>query len=207
MSLKKRFRNHVERTHQLRSDILFRLIQPHVNGRLLDFGFGNGLFLHHLNQAFTIEPFGVDIVSNQASAFPAVCYGGRTLPFRSRVFDTVIALFVLHHTPDPENALAECLRVCRGKMILIEDLKGTRRQNACLLAAHRLFDAAMCLATRFSNRRWYATPHYQFRSNQEWHAIFSRLGAEVIDEQGLVLLPRYPVEHRIFVLTPKEGNG
>ena len=91
------------------------------NSHILDIGAGYGM----VTQAMTADghrTLAVD-VSNQ-SVLPStrpVIYNGRELPFMDQVFDYGLLLTVLHHTPEPEQVLAEAARVCQS-VIVIEDV-------------------------------------------------------------------------------------
>lgn len=47
-------------------------------------------------------------------------YAGDRLPFRDHSFDGVYAYHVFHHTNDPRRAFAECVRVAKKKIIIVE---------------------------------------------------------------------------------------
>jgi SAM-dependent methyltransferase len=101
--------------------------RPH----LLDVGCGNGYFTYYLDQ---IAPtIGVDYAPAmlhlhpgqqlaQASAFE--------LPFASRTFDLVFCSNLLHHLPEPVEAVREMERVSRRYVVISEP----NRNNPAILA-------------------------------------------------------------------------
>lgn len=87
----------------------------------LDFGAGDGFFAHQLGQlgvARQITP--VDVVERRHSWVRPQLYDGRRLPFADRSFDLCYAVDVVHHCPDPLQALAEMAR-CSRRWLLLKD--------------------------------------------------------------------------------------
>ena len=52
---------------------------------------------------------------------------GAPLPFEDGTFDTVLALTLFHHATAPLSLLKEAIRVCRGRIIVIESVFGVRQ--------------------------------------------------------------------------------
>ena len=50
-----------------------------------------------------------------------IIYDGANIPFKSKHFDKVLLLSVLHHTSNPENIIRESLRVSKN-IIIVEDI-------------------------------------------------------------------------------------
>jgi SAM-dependent methyltransferase len=91
---------------------------------ILDAGCGTGLNLKYLQNYG--DPVGLDI-SEEALAFSRVrglsslvCGSTDRLPFKSRVFDLVLALDVLEHVEDDNSAIREIYRILRqgGSLIV-----------------------------------------------------------------------------------------
>jgi SAM-dependent methyltransferase len=57
--------------------------------------------------------------SGSGRSQPDYLYDGRSLPFESKSFDTVICIEVLEHTPDPQNLLNEIARVVKSDGIVV----------------------------------------------------------------------------------------
>ena len=87
------------------------------NALVLDVGSGAGRVSHYLGQrrfdnAVSLD-FSVRSLRQVRARNRHACIWGNTLclPFESGAFDLVIATGVVHHTPDPHRAVAECSRV------------------------------------------------------------------------------------------------
>ena len=50
-----------------------------------------------------------------------IVYDGKSLPFKDNQFDVVLCMFVLHHIPNQKQIIEELKRVCKNKLIIIED--------------------------------------------------------------------------------------
>jgi SAM-dependent methyltransferase len=87
----------------------------------LDFGSGDGFFCHHLERLGAIERISpIDVVERKRSFVRPQLYDGRRLPFADASFDLCYAVDVVHHCPDPLNALAEMSR-CTRRWLLLKD--------------------------------------------------------------------------------------
>ena len=96
-----------------------KLLNP--GSHVLDIGSGYGLVTQVL-AAEGHRTLAVDVADQ--SVLPAhkpIVYNGQNLPFLDGIFDYGLLLTVLHHTPEPEQVLAEAARVC-DKVIVIEDV-------------------------------------------------------------------------------------
>jgi ubiquinone/menaquinone biosynthesis C-methylase UbiE len=97
---------------------------------LLDVGSGRGTFLWPLLDDFSeLQVTAIDTDAQRADDLASVTRGGlsrltaqrmdaRVLSFEPASFDGVTALEVLEHMPDPERAVAECVRVARRFVVI-----------------------------------------------------------------------------------------
>ncbi len=101
--------------------------KPFVKGRLLDFGCGDGQFLHMISK-YCESAYGVDIsevaIEKALDKYPEVKFGilsenGAT-GFPDKFFDTVCAIDILEHILDVESALEELWRILKpgGKLLI-----------------------------------------------------------------------------------------
>ncbi len=89
---------------------------------LLDYGCGNMILTEHLKYNTDMKVIGIDMVDNNLSNLPLLKYNGEKLPFEDNSFDATLAVFVLHHCDNTEDALKELIRVSRKKVIIIEEV-------------------------------------------------------------------------------------
>lgn len=189
------------------SDRLLDTFQRHVRGRVLDFGCGVGAMMERVRARLGVPVLGVDVVNLNLFENPTVLYDGATLPFRDGAFDTVLAVFVIHHASRVDRLVSECARVCGGKFILLEDVWTGRRDRFWLWLFHVLFDLFMVTISKFTRARWKTDFHYYFRDDEGWHRTFREHGLEVVEERSVVINDWDPVKHRLYVLARKAAAG
>lgn len=87
----------------------------------LDFGSGDGFFCHHLRQTGVVGAITpVDVVERRHSFVRPQLYDGQRLPFADASFELCYAVDVIHHCPEPLQALAEMAR-CTRRWLLLKD--------------------------------------------------------------------------------------
>lgn len=103
-----------------------------ATGKALEIGVGTGAnFTHYpstVTAVTTVEPSrGMNARARRArdqASVPVrlVAGDGQSLPFASKSFDTVLALFVLCTIPDPDKTLSEARRVLKpgGRLLFME---------------------------------------------------------------------------------------
>jgi ubiquinone/menaquinone biosynthesis C-methylase UbiE len=198
--LRERFWARVRADHLRQAEIIFRHYAPHLSGTVLDFGCGDGSFLEYLRQHTELGVLGVDVAGNSWYDLPMIVYDGASIPLADEAVECSTANFVLHHTPDPEAALAEMVRVSRRRVLLLEDLWFNRRQKFSLYFNHVVFDAFMVAVSAVSSFEWKTNFRYTFRTDEEWRAIFERVGVRLLEHHDVTIVPNYPVPHRVYVL-------
>lgn len=119
------------RLHHLSNAIL-----PHLKqgDRVLDVGCGVGTLGHtimnHSSAPQGVVVEGLERVVRGGEPITVHGYDGVTMPFANRAYDVVIVADVLHHEPEPDRLLAECIRVSR-RLVIIKDhqIKGFLAQQ------------------------------------------------------------------------------
>lgn len=104
-NLFKRFKNHREASlNYFNHNTLIPLIQPYISGYTLNVGCNQHIF----------GDVRLDIKRTKATNILGdACH----LPFKDNCFDTVIALGILHHISNYEQAIKEIIRVCKGYIV------------------------------------------------------------------------------------------
>jgi hypothetical protein len=92
---------------------------------------------------------------------------GVTLPYSDDAFAVGLLITVLHHTPDPEQVLAEAARVAR-RLIVMEDVHNNETQRLATMAMDSIV-----------NLEFRGHPHSN-RTDAEWRATFARHGLDVV---------------------------
>ncbi len=92
--------------------------------RILEIGVGEGIVTSRVIERFAGVPvIGLDLPDDELAAEwhsreLACAFGDATeLPFPDDSFDLVMAIEVFEHLPNPDAAMAELARVCRGSLI------------------------------------------------------------------------------------------
>lgn len=88
--------------------------------RILDFGAGDGQIANYISKHFEVDLSLVDIVDYNRTKLKLTLFDGKHLPFKDDSFDSVLVIFVLHHSDHQMEILKEIKRVSK-KIIIIED--------------------------------------------------------------------------------------
>ena len=159
-------------------------------GSLLDLGCGDGSVASSLGRRLGLRVSGVDVVLQKKSHIPVVRYDGRNLPFRDRSFDTVMLIWVLHHTENPVGVLREAARVSRGEIVVMECHFRTPAQKRLLGIIDYL-----------ENRPSGIHVPMNFNTIRKWRNIFGEAGLEVVSEHtGFGVHWTDPTMNVLFVL-------
>lgn len=127
---------------------------PLTGALVLDLGAGTGAGSRAVTGAGG-NPVAVDValgmLRHERKARPPAAGGDScALPFRTGVFDAVVAAFVVNHLPDPVQGLAEANRVTRPGGIVLASVFSAR-------SVHPAKDQIEAVAVRFGYHRpaWY----------------------------------------------------
>ena len=74
-----------------------------------------------VQQLAGVEIHGLATLDYNANELPRITYDGDEFPYEDVSFDVVVFGFMLHHTEQQERTLSEAKRVCRDRMIILED--------------------------------------------------------------------------------------
>lgn len=133
-----------------------QLINGLPPGRVLEVGVGTGLSLPHYDPASRVV--GIDLSAEMLDrARERVRRHGlghiealeemdaRATPFPDGSFDTVVSMYVLSVTPEPERLLAEMRRLCRpgGSILIVNRFSSTKPLRALVERAAEPFSDAI----------------------------------------------------------------
>ncbi|MBD3185011.1 methyltransferase domain-containing protein [Candidatus Poribacteria bacterium] len=141
--------------------------------RILDIGSGDCIVAKQLQKDRDTDIICVDKIDYNKTDLPLITCKSDDLPFLDKSFDSVLLFFVLHHSKDYLKLLEEAERVCKGELIIIEDIYSN--------ILERWFISLIDFLWNFRNS--VATP-FNFFTRQEWLSIFSQ---QSFLERGIIL--------------------
>jgi ubiquinone/menaquinone biosynthesis C-methylase UbiE len=161
--------------------------------QVLDFGCGNLVVAHQIAEHAQVRTFGLERLAFARRRLPLVLYGGGTVPFRDRSFDTVVLAFVLHHCEDGgSEVLGEARRIARRRILVLEDAYDHALERLLTRAVDRLLN-------RIENP---SIPlPLRFRPADEWQRLFADLGLRVETVRTVRTTPILETRQRFFVLS------
>lgn len=113
--------------------------------------------------ADSVEVQSIDVSDFNATDRSLTVYDGEHIPYEEKSFDVVLLLFVLHHAANPEKVLNEAKRVCRGRIIVFEDINETRWDKWTFRAFHRLLHWSQGIPLPYHE--------WDFVAGRNWHRI------------------------------------
>lgn len=162
--------------HRLRvlvSEILPRL-RP--GEKVIDVGCGNGTLGAALlsdprcPQGLSVE--GLERVVRGGEPIKVHAYDGKKMPLADKSVDATIVADVLHHEPDPENLLRECVRVSR-RLVIIKDHRITGPFTR----------ARVCLMDWAANAPYGVPCLFRYNTLEQWRAEPGKFGASIEHER------------------------
>ncbi len=162
-------------------------IHPYVKGKVLDVGAGRCYVSKEVQtKNKDVEVTCLDVDNYNMTDMKLILYDGKKIPFPDNNFDTLMLIYVLHHVENPVEVLKECIRVCKGNIIITEDPAG----NFFVKAIDYIYN----------NFHGVDCP-FNFKSDIEWIILFNKLGLDIVHIQRGVEKEWFsPVEHILFVL-------
>ena len=89
--------------------------------RVLNVGAGTGNYEPSDRSVIAVEPSATMVAQRPPGAAPVVRAYAEALPFAAGTFDATLAVFTVHHWPQPERGLAELRRVAPRQVFLTFD--------------------------------------------------------------------------------------
>ncbi len=177
-----------------RSELFVRLFENWLapQSRILDIGGGWGFYAEPLRRRghhLTV----LDVVKPGFQKAPVVIYENARMPFHDQSFEASLLITMLHHVPDPEAILREALRVTQGVIVVVEDLY--RHPAGRLWTQFR---------DQMFNFEFFGHPS-QFKKQEEWTALFDRLGLKVLEMKNLYTwIAGLRILNGVFILQPSK---
>jgi SAM-dependent methyltransferase len=175
---------------------LLPLLADHA--QILDVGCGDGrLSSEIMRRKTTVHIVGIDVQHRRPAQIPKVMADARHLPFRDASFEVVMAVDVLHHTPDILSVLQEMTRVSSHQVLLKDHVWDGRIATWLLLS---WFD--WCVNAPFG-----IGCAYNFPKLERWLGYFGALG---LRRRAIVSIAHFPLRlnekfNWIFLLEKSSG--
>lgn len=182
---------HFRLTIETRAKVVIEAYRPHIGPQdsVLDVGCGNGIMTEEIRKALGCRVTGTDVMEYLAADLPFKAMSEPSkLPFDDGEFSAAMLTDALHHMPrDLQMPLiAESLRVCRDRVLLLE-----MRPTA-------LAKTADWLINKVHNPRM-PIP-WTMRDLPEWESELGKIAR--LEEARFLEKPfiLYPVDHFVVVL-------
>jgi ubiquinone/menaquinone biosynthesis C-methylase UbiE len=147
----------------------------------LDVGCGDGVVSHYIRKTVGNHNFmGLDVLDLRLIDIPLTLYDGVHFPFPDDSFDTVYAIFCLHHCNDEKQILKEMLRVARKKVIFIEEIYTSQLDQLYLYVHDWIGNRMESFFINISNH---------FHTDDEWHTIVKNLSYSITQEKRIFQFP------------------
>lgn len=159
------------------------------NDSVLDVGCGFGEFADFINRDEK-TPKGVNIIGVEKFIRPGTLIEVQQLaedkiPFADNYFNCVMLLDVLHHEPNWNQLLDECIRVSKN-LVIIKDHRVTTK-----LSYYRI-----CLLDWLANKPYNIVCLYRYFTVDKWREIFKVKKMEIIKED--LSLKIYPPIYQLL---------
>ncbi|MBE5851354.1 MAG: class I SAM-dependent methyltransferase [Lachnospiraceae bacterium] len=154
---------------------LTELISPLLKDskNVLDVGCGDGKidsYLLEKNKDIRIQ--GIDVLVRSNTYINVKEYDGKNIPYDDGVFDTVMAIDVLHHTDSPNAIVSELVRVSSKYVIIKDHVKNGIISYLKLRAMDYV-----------GNAHYHVRLPYNYQTAKQWKEIFENNGLKIVKTQ------------------------
>ena len=171
-----------------------RQVTPHLVGEsLLDLGAGEGYVASALSRP-DLRVILMDLGPYFRTKLPAVVYDGGRIPLADGSVDTVLISLVLHHAEDPDQVIAEALRVAGARVVVTESVYVGERERRTLEVVDRWANRTRGMQCDAS-----AATRLRFRTAPEWELALERRGGRILRSERLNVIGH---RHHLFVVEP-----
>lgn len=166
-----------------------KLILPYFSSlkekeKVLDFGGGDLSLAAALKKVRpNLKITAVDVVDfgRRPQGIAFLKYSGKKIPFSDNSFNTVLCFHTLHHCQDLRISFAECCRVSKKRIILIEPLARFKLEIPLMKLVDFLFNVWKSKSINFP---------LQFLSEEGWYQLFKKHHLKVVNRKDVELLPK-----------------
>lgn len=188
-------------TRRYREAILHHLAPLLADGaRILDVGCDDGTLAAALmRRRANLRIVGADVQQHRPACITKVIADGRSLPFADAAFDVVLAVDVLHHTPDILSVLREMSRVTGSRVLIKDHVWDGHGVNWLLLS----------LCDWITNAPYGIGCAYNYPTLARWRAYFGSVGLQCREAIPVAHFPYRLGEkfNRIFPLEKSSGGS
>ena len=200
-----------------------------IDGNVVDIGCGNGLVVSGIasSEAESIELADVvDYVDDSLKKlkFTLIPKSGK-LPYEDNQFDSVVVVTTLHHASNPKELLFECIRICGGRLFIMETLvnvnnnmrtekKQEGKERKELSDLENVFSnlAVGEQMMHASFQDWFYNDVVQggvdvplnFGSDEQWQNLFSEFGVKLAGRSMVGIDQRTSGEYHVIYVCEKE---
>ena len=207
-----------------RAENIYHLIEPFVEGTVLDIGCGPGEIAQLIHNKKRIPVYLTDVIDTQLrkSFAPHLPFklkdDGGTLPYENNQFDTSLLITALHHCNKPLLELEQACRVTKGNIVIIETIYGVEKKDTSpevYAKAPSFYDKFHSLNQEQQRKYgtfldWFLNKMiignevncpYNFNTPQKWEDIFDHMGLNVVHKKMLGIdQPVVPEYHILYVV-------
>ncbi|MXW33352.1 MAG: class I SAM-dependent methyltransferase [Rhodothermaceae bacterium] len=144
---------------------------------VLDLGCAEGYVGESIQKELGTSVTLADVVPMNQTDLPYFSLKQGPLPWPSKHFDVVLLYHVLHHAKNTEMLLREAMRVCRGRVIVVESVYTTSFQYKLLTILDRLANRLRSFGKMNAQEE-----DLYFRTSQQWRELFLTNKANMLAE-------------------------
>ena len=150
---------------------------------ILDFGCGDMKFARYSARRLPHTHItGVDVVDIQMKKSKRtnyIRYDGHVIPTKNAMYDIVMAYHVLHHCSYPFATLKECIRVSKGRVLIIEPVLTTIWEKPAMMLMDVLANSGGISISM----------PFHFYTKIQWHTMFKKASMRVVEERNIGMFP------------------
>ncbi len=153
-----------------KADRLINHLPVRENAKLLDIGCAEGFVGQEIAMRLEIHVELVDVIDMNQTSLPHKTYAGDVLPFDDEAFTDSLLYFVLHHSQNPRNVLAEAARVSSDQILVVESVYESIWDRWVLRAIDTVANRVRSFGL-MTNQEEYLN----HKTVEEWEAIFREM--------------------------------